>query len=672
MLSRLHPHRLSLLARFAVVSAALISVLGVGLALVLRAVVVERAQSQAEDAVVVAVRLGLQPQLSPEDFTSGFDHRRFSHVEAAIEHAAEHAAEHRGGADLEGLDPVRIKIFNRTGTIVYSDHRPLVGQRFDSPGLRAALDGRVVSELTGDADDGADDDGRRQLLEVYVPVRYTGSATPDGVMEVYLAYGPVAQAVQDDVRRLSTALLVGLAALYLGLYSLVANASRRLVRAGNDLHEQAVRNEHQATHDALTGLPNRTLLLHRLEEQLSAAEATGEPVSVLLIDLDRFKEVNDTLGHHYGDRVLTEVGPRLLRVLRDDDTLARLNGDEFGVVLPGADGETAAAVAARLLDALHHSFEVEDMTVDLEASIGLASSPNAGSTVEDMLRSADIALHVAKEVRSGVMRFDPREHVQSPERLMLVGDLRRALDNGEELFLHYQPKIDLAAGRMHGVEALLRWRHPSRGLVPPAEFIPVAEGTGLIIPLTTYVLDLALAQAKRWQSSGHDVPVAVNLSARCLLDPSLPALVSDALRRHAVPARLLRLELTESAVMGDAARALEILTTLHELGVHLSIDDFGTGYSSMAYLRRLPVDELKIDRAFVSEVGSGGNDDVLVRTAVELGHNLGLTVVAEGVETEFHDAVLRKMGCDVAQGYHYARPSTADGISRWLAVEAPV
>jgi EAL domain-containing protein (putative c-di-GMP-specific phosphodiesterase class I) len=275
-------------------------------------------------------------------------------------------------------------------------------------------------------------------------------------------------------------------------------------------------------------------------------------------------------------------------------------------------------------------------------------------------------MYAAKEMKAGAVVFTPDEHVTAPSRLTVLGDLRRALDNDDELFLHYQPKYTLDGERIEGAEALLRWQHPLLGLIPPGDFIPVAEGTGIILRLTERVLGMALGQMRTWIDAGHDIPVAVNLSTRCLLDAGLPNLVARLLAEHRVPAALLRLEVTESAVMGDAARCMEVLQGLHDLGVRLSIDDFGTGYSSMAYLRRLPVDELKIDRSFVLGMTTTQQDAVLVRTAIDLGHNLGLTVVAEGVEGLEHADALRSLGCDIAQGYHFARPMAAAQLGELL------
>jgi diguanylate cyclase (GGDEF)-like protein len=433
---------------------------------------------------------------------------------------------------------------------------------------------------------------------------------------------------------------------------------------------QSMLNKHRALHDALTGLPNRVLFTERLGQTLALAPRTGRTAAVLLIDLDRFKEVNDTLGHHYGDLLLCQVGPRVGAVLRASDTVARLAGDEFAVLLPDIDEPGVREVADRILASLHASFTLGEFTVDLEASIGVAIASADGQETEEVLRQADIAMYSAKEQHDGIVVYDSDTTVRAPGRLLLLGDLRRALDRPGELLLHYQPKLDPTGERLCGVEALLRWHHPDRGFVPPVEFIPAAENTGLINRLTAHVLALAVGQARAWLDEGHRVPVAVNLSARSLLDATLPARVGELLHTHGVPARLLRLEVTESAIMIDAARSLTVLNGLHDLGIRLSIDDFGTGYSSMAYLKQLPVDEIKIDRSFVIGMVRDHDDAVIVRGAIDLGHNLGLTVVAEGVETSDHVHALTELGCDILQGYHYARPMPPDQLTGWLVTSS--
>ena len=425
--------------------------------------------------------------------------------------------------------------------------------------------------------------------------------------------------------------------------------------------------ERQALHDALTGLPNRTLLLDRTEQAVGLAGRHGLTTGLLLIDLDRFKDVNDTLGHRYGDELLQQVGERLGSTVRDSDTIARLGGDEFAVLLPQIPSvQDAIVVADKLRAAIEEPFTVRGLTLDIDASVGVAAYPEHGNDAQELLQRADVAMYAAKATHAGYVVYDPSLDRHSPRRLTLLGQLRRALTSGE-LVLHYQPKAELGTGRILGVEALVRWQHPEHGLLGPDEFIPLAESTGLIRPLTSHVLAVALRQCRQWLDAGQRLSVAVNLSARCLLDLSLPAEVAQLLATWQVPAGQLMLEITESAFMTDPDRALEVLARLHGLGAQLSIDDFGTGYSSMAYLKSLPVQELKVDRSFVMQMLSNPSDAVIVRSTVDLGHNLGLRVVAEGVEDEPTLQELAALGCDIAQGYHLARPMPAADLAAWLA-----
>jgi diguanylate cyclase (GGDEF)-like protein len=480
----------------------------------------------------------------------------------------------------------------------------------------------------------------------------------------------VSESAAADLSRLEASMFFAIAAgLAVGVALLITFAII-LTRYHRALLQQVSKSEHQAMHDSLTGLPNRPLFTDRLESALAATRRNGSSLAVMLLDLDRFKEVNDTLGHHYGDLLLTSVAERLAGALREVDTVARLSGDEFAVLLPGADAEATAEVGERVLRILHQSFVLDDVTVDIEASIGIAIAPEHASTAEEIVRFADLAMYAAKDSKTGVVMYEPATLVHQPSRLLLLGELRRALEQPDEIVLHYQPKVDLNLNELCGVEALVRWTHPTRGPVTPAEFIPMAESTGLINRLTAHVLRLAIRQARHWLDDGFEVPVAVNLSPRCLLDTTLLDRVRDLLRAYDLPANLLRLEVTESAIIANPALALQTLTGLHDIGVRLSIDDYGTGYSSMAYLKRLPVDELKVDRSFVMNMTNNDNDAILVRSAIDLGHNLGLSVVAEGVERSDHVAALNELGCDIAQGYHYARPMPPDEISSWIKSHA--
>jgi diguanylate cyclase (GGDEF)-like protein len=433
---------------------------------------------------------------------------------------------------------------------------------------------------------------------------------------------------------------------------------------------QASENARQALFDGLTGLPNRDLLRDRTNQATRQADRELLPAALLLIDLDRFKEVNDTLGHHYGDQLLVQVGERLGGVLRKVDTIARLGGDEFAVLLPRiATSEGAVAVAKKLQLALNESFLLDGLAVDVEASVGLVLYPDHGQDADELLRHADIAMYVAKEKHTGFMLFDPKLDQHSPRRLALLGELRRAIERGE-LVLHYQPKVEAGSGQLLGVEALVRWEHPEHGIVAPGEFIPLAERTGLITPLTHYVLDMALHQCQALLREGRELAMAVNVSARRLLDLSFPDEVAALLATWDVPARLLIIEITESTIMTDPIHAMEILGRLNGMGVQISIDDFGTGYSSMSYLKSLPVDELKIDRSFVSHMTASSPDAVIVRSTVDLGRNLGLRVVAEGVEDLATWDELKMLGCDAIQGYHVSRPLPPADLVLWLDRQA--
>ena len=451
---------------------------------------------------------------------------------------------------------------------------------------------------------------------------------------------------------------------FLGILSVLLASARLLLTVRETQRLADARRE--ARTDELTGLPNRRELMDRLARTLHEAQRRPTTSAVLLIDLDRFKEVNDTLGHHHGDQLLRAVAVRLAGIFREYDTVARLGGDEFAVLLPDvADQASAEGLARRCIDALEDAFTIEGLTLHVEASVGLALAPVHGRDGNDLMRAADVAMYEAKSGGHGVVVYDPDLDAHTPTRLALLGDLRRAIQS-DELVLHYQPKVDVATGRVGGMEALLRWHHPVRGRVSPDDFVPTAEGSSLMMPLTLHTLRMALVEARRWRDAGHPLQVAVNLSARCLLELGFPGQVQELLHEHGVPAALLRLELTESTIMVDPARALTILTALDALGVSLSIDDFGTGYSSMSYLKRLPVDELKIDRSFVQDMLASDDGAVLVRSSIELGHNLGMSVVAEGVEDAETLAALAALDCDVVQGYHLARPMPADAVVGWL------
>ena len=421
--------------------------------------------------------------------------------------------------------------------------------------------------------------------------------------------------------------------------------------------------QHQALHDALTGLPNRVLLNDRLEHAILLAHHQNEPLAVVMMDMDRFKDVNDTLGHQIGDVLLKQIAARLQTTLNETDTVARFGGDEFSILLSGMNREGAAAAVDRVIQKLKPPFTIENHHLNIEASFGIAIYPEHGSDGNTLIKRADVAMYAAKQAHSGYAVYDPTRDRNSPRRLALMGELHDAIEYSK-LLLHYQPKVDLSSGLVCGVEALVRWQHPERGLILPDEFIPLAEQSGMINTLTERVLDAGLRQQHDWARAGVKLVLAVNLSARNLQDLQLPDKIAALLRTWVTRPEWLELEITESAIMADPTRALKILTALHATGIRLTIDDYGTGYSSLAYLRRLPVNELKIDRSFVKNMTHDESNAVIVRSTIDLGHNLGLRVVAEGVESLGVLDLLKQLGCNAAQGHYLSKPLPADELER--------
>jgi diguanylate cyclase (GGDEF)-like protein/PAS domain S-box-containing protein len=427
-------------------------------------------------------------------------------------------------------------------------------------------------------------------------------------------------------------------------------------------------NRHLALHDGLTGLPNRASFREQVEHAISVDDRAGSDLAVLLLDLDRFKEINDTLGHHYGDLLLVELARRLESVMRHGDTVARLGGDEFGILVPhiARSRNDLDKTLVRILAALEQPFQVDGLPLYVEGSIGVARYPEHGQDVDLLLQRADVAMYVAKDSGTAHAIYTAELDHHDTASLTLLSELPRAIRE-RELVLHYQPKLDVKSGKLAGIEALIRWQHPTRGLIPPGDFVPAAEKTGLIQPLTCYVLDEALQQLTRWQEQGQQLSVAVNLSMRNLHDPTLPAQVERLLRKWGIPGARLTFEITESAIVSDLAGTKGVIHQLKELGVGIAIDDFGTGYTSLAYLARLEITQLKIDRSFVMNMDRDGDDAAIVRSIITLGHDLALEVVAEGVETEAAYDQLALLGCDMIQGYWLSRPLPPADLSRWLA-----
>ncbi len=473
---------------------------------------------------------------------------------------------------------------------------------------------------------------------------------------------------------------------------------RELVQVFNNMSADLARlydeYEEAAFIDQLTSLPNRTLFLDRLRQMILLSKRKGERFSVMLLDLDGFKEINDTLGHQVGDKLLQLIAERLKSTIRASSTvarvvdesvavayasevvrkseltLARLGGDEFAILLPNLAGtEGAITVAKRITDALEPQAEIDGNTIMVAGTLGIAMYPEHGDDAEVLLRRADIALYVAKNIHSDFSIYDVAYDTHSVKQLALKADLRAAIEE-DQMVLYYQPKLDFKSGCVSSVEALIRWQHPTRGMIPPGQFIPLSEQRGLIGPLTEWVIKRALWQHNQWLNQGVQLQIAVNLSSRVLFDLSLPNKIEQLLIEAKLPAAALSFEITEDATMIDPRRALDIMNSLNEMGLQLSIDDFGTGYSSLGYLKRLPVDEIKIDRSFVMDMETSENDAKIVHATIDLAHNLGLKVVAEGVETEYALNLLNSLNCDYAQGYYLSRPIPADELVTWLAASA--
>jgi len=440
-----------------------------------------------------------------------------------------------------------------------------------------------------------------------------------------------------------------------------------IVRDITRAKQQQAKLRHQALHDALTGLPNRVLLRDRLDQALRAATREQAPLALLLLDLDRFKEVNDTLGHQVGDRLLIDVAGRIQSCIRKSDTMVRLGGDEFALLLPPpSDLDRALHVSERIVEAIREPFELLDgLRIEVGVSIGIAMFPDHATRASRLLQCADVAMYAAKRGTGRIQPYDPAKDDNNVRYLTLSGALRQALEAGQ-LSLEYQPKLDLCRGEIRSVEALARWRHPTQGAISPEEFVPQAERTGMIQPFTRWSFEAAFAQLAAWRDKGLDMTLAVNLSARSLHDDTLPETVAALLEHWRVDPTRITLELTESAVMVDPSHAQKSLHRLHDLGLRLSIDDFGTGYSSLSHLQRLPLHELKIDKSFVVNMTKNEQDLVIVRSTIDLAHNLGMSVVAEGLESEEHLCLLRELGCNVGQGFFISEPQPIEALTGWF------
>jgi diguanylate cyclase (GGDEF)-like protein len=644
--------RLSLTRQVALLSLLPILALGFILARELQSQIVTRTLDDATQSARIIAHIGIQPRLTPQSLRTG------------LTPAGVRALDQQLSARSVTQDLARVKIWNARHEVIYSDDHSLIGRTLKpSDDLLDALEGKpdgaeVVTPSPHS--ETASEVGLGQLVEVYVPLRFSRSGPPAGAFEIYLSYHPIAAALERDKRVIALLVAIGLALLWAILYRIVARASRRLRR-------QALENERLARYDQLTGLPNRNLFIEALEQAAREEDLAAGNVSVLMIDVDRFTEINNTLGAANGDRVLREVALRLSGDLGTDTLVARLGGDEFAVLCLRVQGTSGALrTAAEVQSSLEAPIVLDGVALNVEASVGIAVMGEHAGDPDTLLSHADAALAHARSHCSRIELYSAAWDRFDATRLVLLGQVRGALDRGE-FVLHYQPKVDLHSRTVTGVEALVRWRHPERGMVPPPSFIPLIEQTALIGPLTLHVIDRALAQLVSWRRRGIILEMSVNLSARNLLDPELPGKIAALLDRHSIPSERLTVEVTETAAMVDPDRAVSVLEALRASGVRVSVDDFGTGNASIEYLTTLPATEIKIDRSFITDILHDARAQAIVRSTIDLARNLDLSVVAEGIETEAVIEHVAALGCQTGQGYFISRPLPAEELTPTLA-----
>ena len=626
---------LNLQIKFALASLVPLVVLGLVLSHELDNGVEKRALASAKSQSELLFSSALKPQLAGADLDRPIGRARRAALDGLVERQ-------RKDGPLAAL-----RVFDQTGRNVYASGPRTGGGQPPTAALRAPSGRAVTSVHTAN------------VAATYLPLSSDSGRTA-GTVEVALRYEPLQELAGGAAARTRRILFGGLALLYCILLLVVGGTSRALER-------HAASKEKLALHDALTGLPNRTQFRDLVSRAIVGGRRRRGLVAVMLMDLDRFKEINDTLGHFNGDQLLERIGTRLRGAVRGGDAVARLGGDEFAVVLSEAKDREAVVVAAkRILKVFEEPFVVGGLALEVQASIGIALCPENGKRVSELIQAADVAMYVAKKAHSGFEFYSEDQHQYSPDRLELIGELRRAIDENE-LVLFYQPKVDLATNRVRGVEALVRWDHPRRGLLYPDEFVPLAERTSLIKRFTLHLLEQALRQCRQWHDDGLELTVAVNLSMQNLLDLHLPDDVMRLLREWELDPKWLELEITESVIMSEPRRARAVLTRLAEMGISLAIDDFGTGYSSLAYLKELPVTSVKIDKSFVLAMDDDPDDEAIVRSTIDLGRNLGLSVIAEGIESQRVFDRLAVLGCEYGQGFHMSKALPSDKLIRWVS-----
>jgi diguanylate cyclase len=630
---------------YAVVGLVLVVVLGFVLASSYRREAQRRGIAEGRSEAILIAETAVEPLLDGRPLSTTLSASEQAELRALVRTA------------VRSHEVLRLRLRDLQGNVVFSDDGSGFTQRPEDEALDAAH-GTVVARLTHVNSDANDTGSIGPLaVEVYVPLVAGTPLRRVGVLEVYLPYAPINADVSAGLSGLYRDLALGLGALYLALFAISISVTRRLRR-------QLRVNTYLAEHDALTDLPNRIVFHKRAATAVAAAQRKEVPVVVAIVDLDRFKEINDTLGHRNGDALLAELATRLADELRPDDTVARLGGDEFGLVL--RDCTDPAGALWRLRAAVAREVHVNGLALSVDASIGYAMVREDGVEVDELLQRAEVAMYAAKARHAGVLRYDLSQDLYDAANLTLAGELHNAIDAGE-LVLHYQPKARLSDRRVDAVEALVRWQHPTLGLLAPDRFIPLAEQSDLIDRLTEWVVHRALSDVCDLQVVSGLVSVAVNVSARNLGRPGLVELIRTELANSGLPAELLVVEMTETALLADPSGANQVLSELRVLGVKVSLDDFGSGQTSLGYVATMPIDELKIDRSFISELATSRADAAIVQSVVDLGHNLGLQVVAEGIETEEVWAATVATGCDLAQGYLLARPMPIAEVATWLA-----
>jgi diguanylate cyclase (GGDEF)-like protein len=656
---------LRLFTLYAAITLIPVLVLGIVLANSFRSEANRRGMAEGRSEAKLVAQTAVEPLLTGHPLSDGINATERTGLQRLVARAI-------GEGDV-----LRLRVRDLSGNVVFSDDGSGLGGKADK------ADGDDKAETTDKGDKGDDDDDEAldaaggevvahlthlnsdandtgrigpKSVEVYLPLNAGDPIRRVGVLELYLPYAPISRDVTAGLRGLYLDLAVGLGLLYLALFAITVSVSRGLRR-------EVSYNAFLAEHDTLTELPNRTLFLRRATSAVHAAARREEPVAIAIVDLDRFKDVNDTLGHHNGDRLLTELARRLAAHMRPGDTVARLGGDEFGLVLRDvADAESALE---RLREVIDREVELSGLPLSVQASVGYAIAPDDGTDVDDLLQRADVAMYIAKAQHAGATRYDSSLDHYDAASLSRVSQLRRAIDEGQ-LVLHYQPQSTLVDHSVRAVEALVRWQHPTDGLLYPGSFLPLAEQTDVIEKLTRWVLRTALAEIRELDPADDGLCVAVNVSARSIGRKAFADDVMLILDDLEMPPGRLIVEVTETALLADPERAAAVLARLADAGVRISLDDFGQGQTSLGYLSALPLHELKIDRSFIADMLDNAAHAAIVRSIIDLGHNLSLRVVGEGVETEDVLARLDASGCDVAQGFLLARPMPLADVAGWL------